>query len=282
MTRKGTAVIEHHIQVDNARPIRKPQYRVPYSLREEMKTQIENMFQNGVIRESNFPWAAPALLVPKRSTDGKPKFRFCVDFRALNSVTKFDTYPLRVFDAAISIFHSSKYYSVLDCYSGFWQINIKEEHKEKTGFSVPSGHYEFNRLPVGLTNRTLSFQRLMDIVLKNLVGTECFFFVDYVIIFSKSAQEHALRMENVPQRFDRANLQLHPGKFIFAQPQVNYLGFVLSEQGVAASPDKIKAVKNYTSPRKLRTFEHFWAWLRFIENLWTISPTKPSPFTEVT
>jgi len=171
---KGTTVIEHQIIVDNARPIRKPQYRVPYSLREEMKTQVENMLQKGVIRESNSPWAAPALLVPKRSTDGKPKFRFCVDFRALNSVTKFDTYPLPVFDEATSTLHGSKYYSVLDCYSGFWQINIKEEHKEKTGFSVPSGHYEFNRLPFGLSNSPSSFQRLMDIVLKNLVGTECF------------------------------------------------------------------------------------------------------------
>ena len=109
------------------------------TLREEMKTQVENMLQKGVIRECNSPWSAPALLVPKRSTDGKPKFRF-VDFRALNSVTKFDTYPLPVFDEATSTSHGSKYYSVLNCYGGFWQINIKEEHKEKTGFSVPSGH----------------------------------------------------------------------------------------------------------------------------------------------
>jgi len=99
---KETAVIGHQILVDNARPIRKPQYRIPYSLREEMKTQVENMLQKGVIRESNSLWSAPALLVPKRSTDGKPKFRFCVDFRALNSVMKFDTYPLPIFDKATS------------------------------------------------------------------------------------------------------------------------------------------------------------------------------------
>jgi len=133
-------VIEHQILVDNARPIRKTQYRVPYSLREEMKTHVENILQKGVIRESNSPWSAPALLVPKRSTDEKPKFRICVDFRALNSVTKFDTYQLPIFDEAMSNLHGSKYYSVLDCYSGFWQINIKEEHKEKTGFTVPSRH----------------------------------------------------------------------------------------------------------------------------------------------
>ena len=85
----------------------------------------------------------------------------------------------------------------------------------------------------------------MDVVLKNLVGTECWVFIDDVIIFSKSAQKHAQRLENVLQRFDKANLQLHPGKCVFAQPQVQYLGFVLSEKGVSASPDKVKAVRDY-------------------------------------
>jgi hypothetical protein len=89
---KGTDVIEHQILLDDTRPTRKPQYRVPYSLRKEMQTQVEEMLKKGVIRESNSPWAAPALLVTKKSTYGKPKFRFCVDFRSLNSVTKFDTY----------------------------------------------------------------------------------------------------------------------------------------------------------------------------------------------
>jgi hypothetical protein len=131
-------------------------------------------------------------------------------------VTKFDTYPLPIFEETTSTLYGSKFYSVLDCYSGFWQINIKEEHKERTAFSVPSGHYEFNRLPFGLSNSPSSFQRLMDIVLKNLVGTECCVSIDDNVIYSKSAQEHALRMENVLQRLDKANLQLQPGKCVCA------------------------------------------------------------------
>jgi len=82
----------------------------------------------GVIRESTSPWSAPATLVPKKSADGKPKFRFYVDFLALNSVTKFDTYPLPVFEETTSNLHGCKYYRVLDRYSFFWQIGIKEEH----------------------------------------------------------------------------------------------------------------------------------------------------------
>ena len=103
-----------------------------------MEQQVQKMLKNGVIRESNSPWSAPSILVPKRSLDGKPKFRFCVEFRALNAVTKFDSYPLSRFDEATASLHGSKYFTVLDCYSGFWQVNIKEEHKERTGFSVPS------------------------------------------------------------------------------------------------------------------------------------------------
>ena len=127
-------------------------------------------------------------------------------------MTKFDTYPLPVFEETTSNLHGSKHYSVLDCYSGVWQISIMEEHKECTGFSVPFGHYEFNKLLFGLLNSPSSFQRLMDVVLKDLVGTECWVFIDDVIIFSRSVHEHAQRLENVLQRFEKANLQLHPGK----------------------------------------------------------------------
>jgi hypothetical protein len=123
-----------------------------------METQVQNMLKKGVIRESSSPWSAQAILVPKKSLDGKPKYLFCVDFRSLNAVTKFDTYPLPLFEQTTSTLAGSKYFSVLDCYSGFWQINIREQDKEKTAFTVPSGHYEFNRLCYGLSNSPATFQ----------------------------------------------------------------------------------------------------------------------------
>ena len=128
---RATDVVEHQIELEDTRPIRRPQYRVPFALRGEMKAQVENMLAKGVIRESSSPWSAPAILVPKKSADGKPKYRFCVDFRALNAVTKFDPYCLPVFEESTSTLFGSNYFTVLDCYSGFWQVNIKEEHKEK-------------------------------------------------------------------------------------------------------------------------------------------------------
>ena len=279
---KGTNIIEHEILVGDARPIRRPQYRTPFALRDEMKAQVENMLRKGVVRPSSSPWTSPAILVPKRSPDGKPKFRFCVDFRALNSVTKFDSYPLPVFEETTANLFGSRYFSVLDCYSGFWQVSIKEEHRERTAFTVPSGHYEFNRLPFGLSNSPASFQRLMDVVLKDLVGPECWVFIDDLIVFSKTAEEHAQRLENVLQRLDQANLQLHPGKCEFARPRVKYLGYVLSSDGVSASADKVKAVKEYPVPKSARDVRAFLGLCSFYRRLVPNFAQVSKPLTTLT
>jgi hypothetical protein len=249
-------VVEHRIITGDAQLIRKAQYRVPFALREEMESQVQDMLKKGVIRESNSPWSAPVILVPKKSTDGKPKYRFCVDFRALNALTKFDSYPLPRFEETTSTLAGSKYFSVLDCYLGFWQIEICEEDKEKTAFTVPSGHYEFNRLSYGLSNSPASFQRLVD-VLKNLTGTECWVFIDDVIVYAKTAEEHAQRLANVLERFERANLQLQPEKCEFAKDQVNYLSHVISSKGIEASPDKVKAIQEYPVPKTVKEVRAF-------------------------
>jgi len=104
-----------------------------------MKTR-RKMLKQGVIRDSDSPWSAPAILVSKKSLDGKPNFRFCVDFRALNTVSKFNPYPFPAMDEAVSTFFGSKYFSVLDGFSGFLQASIGEDHRERTAFTVPSGH----------------------------------------------------------------------------------------------------------------------------------------------
>jgi len=114
---------------------------------------------------------------------------------------------------------------------------------------VPSGHYEFIRLPFGLSNSPANFQRLMDTILKNLVGTECYIYLDDCVIFSNTAEEHARKLERVLQRFDQANLQLHPGKCAIAQPKVKYLGFELSDKGVSATANKVEAIKGYPKPK---------------------------------
>jgi hypothetical protein len=213
---RGTDLIEHRIITGDAKPIRKAPYRVQFALKKEMDNLVQDMLNKGVIEESNSPWNAPAILVPKKLLDGKPKYRFCVNFRALNAVTQFDTYPLPLIEQGSSAMHGSKYFSTIDMYSGFWQVKIAPEDKIKTAFSTPSGYYHFQRLPYGLSNSTSSFQRLMDVVLRNLTGEFCYVFIDDILVFADTIEEHARRLDKVLQHFEKANLLLQPGKCTFA------------------------------------------------------------------
>jgi len=123
-----------------------------------------------------------------------------------------------------------------------------------TGLSVPSRHYELNRLQCGLSNSPANFQRLTDMVLRNVIRIECSVFVD-ILVLSSSAKEYARMPEKVFQRFDEANLHLHPGKCAFAQCQVQYVGYILSENGISPSPEKVKPVKQYPTLKMLGTSE---------------------------
>jgi len=273
---KATNIVEYEIPVGYTPPIRRPPCRTPYALRDEMETLVEKMLQ-GAIRESGSTWSAPAILVPKKSLDGKPKYRFSVHFRNLNVLRKFNPYPLPAMDEAASTLFGSKYFSVLDCFSGFLQVSIKEGHRERTAFTVPSGHYEFTGLPFGLASSPSNFQRLMDTVLKNLVGTEFYIYLDDCVISSSTAEEHTGRLKHILQRFDKANLQLHPGKCVIVQPNFKYLGFELSDKGVSVTADKVEAIKGYPKPKNARDVRAFIGlasfYRRFVPNF--AETTKP-------
>jgi hypothetical protein len=177
--------------------------------------------------------------------------------------------------------YGSKYFSVVDSFSGFWQFRIAEKDKIKTAFCTPSGHFQFQRLPYGLSNSPASFQRLMDIVSRNLTGKERWVYIDDVIIFSGSIDEHERRLERVLQRFEKANVRLQPQKFFFAQTQVEYLGCVVSREGIKPSPEKTKAVRNYPTPLTVKEVRSF-VWLApFYRRLIPKFPEKAKPLTEL-
>jgi hypothetical protein len=246
-----------------------------------MEHQVQKMLNKGIIEESNFPWSAPAILVPKKSLDGRPKYRFCVDFRALNAVMQFDSYPLPLIEQESSALHGSEFFSIIDMFSGFWQVKIAQENKMKTPFSTQSGHYHFQSLPYGLSNSTASFQRLMDVILRNLTGEFCFVFIDDVLVFADTIEEHAHRLDMVLQCFEKANLLLQPEMCNFALPQVNYLGYVVSREGVAASPDKIKSVRQYPVPKDAKEVTSFLGLVSFYRRLVLKFAEIAKPFTQL-
>ena len=247
-----TSVVQHEI-VTEGRPIRQPVRRVPAALQEVVETEVRNMLQLGVVRPSHSPWSSPIVMVRKK--DGS--WRFCVDFRKLNAVTHRDAYPLPRIDATLDTLHGAKLFTTLDLASGYWQVEVKEEDKEKTAFSTPQGHFEFNKMPFGLTNAPATFQRLMECILAGLTGDECLIYIDDIVVFSRTFLEHLQRLRRVFQRLRDASLRLKPPKCKFARKEVHYLGHIVSAEGVRTDPDKTKAVKEYPIPHDVKQLRQF-------------------------
>jgi hypothetical protein len=165
-----TDVAEHSIDTGNSKPERQKPYRLPHAAQQEVENQINNMLKNNVIEESKSPWCSPIILVKKKSDDPSKKqvYRFCIDFRKLNAVTVKDRYPLPRIDDTVDALGGAVYFSTLDLASGYWQIPLAEEDRDKTAFCANSKLYHFKVMPFGLCNAPSTFQRLMDNILRNL------------------------------------------------------------------------------------------------------------------
>ena len=237
-----TKMVQHQIITEGA-PIRQQVRRIPVALQEVVDTEVKKMLELGVVRQSHSPWSSPTVMVRKK--DGS--WRFCVDFRKLNAVTHRDAYPLPRIDSTLDTLKGSTLFTTLDLTSGYWQVEVKEEDKEKTAFSIPQGHFEFNKMPFGLTNAPATFQRLMECILAGLVGEECLIYIDDIVILSRTFLEHLQRLRNVFQRLRDASLKLKTPKCKFARKEVQYLGHIVSADGVRADPGKTKAVVEYQS-----------------------------------
>ena len=247
-----TSTVKHGIKT-SASPIRQPQRRLPVALKSVVQQEVTKMLNQGVIRPSNSPWASPVVLVRKK--DGT--WRFCIDFRKLNSVTHRDAYPLPRIDATLDSLAGAKFFTTLDLASGYWQVELEEEDKEKTAFTTPQGLFEFNVMPFGLTNAPATFQRLMECVLAGLTPEHSLIYLDDIIIFSATFQEHLNRLRGVLDRLLRAGLRLKTSKCQFARKEVRYLGHIVSEHGIYPDPQKIEAVEKLPAPRSTKELRQF-------------------------
>lgn len=248
-----TNVVEHAINTGTAAPIRQPPRRLPLGKREIERTEVQKMLERGVIEPSSSAWSSPVVLVTKR--DGTP--RFCLDYRKLNDVTIKDAYPLPRVDDCIDALAGAKYFSSLDLNSGFWQVAMKPEDKEKTAFSTTLGLYQFNVMSFGLANAPSTFERLMENVLRGLQWIECLLYMDDIIVPCTTVEEGLVRLEHVFQRLQNACLKCKPSKCVFFQKQVKFLGHLVSEEGVATDPEKISAVKSWPIPRNAKEVKSF-------------------------
>ena len=249
-----TNLVEHEINLDDPTPFKDPYRRIPPAMFEEVRQHLKEMLDAGAIRESQSPYSSNVVLVRKKDNS----LRFCIDYRKLNSRTIPDAYSLPRIDETIDSLSGSKYFSKLDLRSGYWQVEIKESDKYKTAFSVgPLGFLECNRMAFGLTNAPATFQRLMERCMGEYHLKECLIYLDDIIIFSKTFDEHITRLENVFKQLEKHGLKLKASKCEFFKSQVQYLGHIVSDEGIQTDPDKIAALKDWPAPTNIKELRSF-------------------------
>lgn len=273
-----TNQIKHEINTTDENPIFTKSYRYPHVHKQEVKTQISKMLGQGIIQPSVSPWSSPVWVVPKKmDASGKQKWRIVIDYRKLNEKTIGDKYPLPNISDLLDQLGKCEYFTTLDLASGFHQIEIDKKDIPKTAFSVENGHYEFVRMPFGLRNAPATFQRVMDNIMSGIQNEKCLIYMDDVIIYSSTLNEHMNRLKEVFFRLRKYNLKIQPDKCEFLRKEVSYLGHIITEKGVKPNPDKVAAVQRFPVPKNQKEIKSFLGmagyYRRFIPNFAKI--TKP-------
>lgn len=271
-----TDIVMHEIHTKNEAPINTKSYRYPEALKGEVNKQINKMLKDDVIKPSHSPWNSPIWVVPKKlDASGEKKWRVVVDYRKLNEVSIGDSYPLPQITEILDQLGHSKYFTTLDLASGFHQIKMHPKDAPKTAFTVPQGHFEYNRMPFGLKNAPATFQRLMNSVLTGLQGNRCFVYLDDVVIHADNLENHNRKLKEVFERFSNCNLKLQPDKCEFLKREVMYLGHLITENGVKPDPNKISAIENFPIPKNCKDIKGFLGlagyYRRFIPNFSSLS-----------
>lgn len=228
-------------------------YRVPQHQKQEMEDQIKKLLAAHFIRHSQSPYAAPVILVKKKDNS----MRLCTDFRKLNSVTVKNKFPIPVIEDLLDELHGAKYFSKLDLRAGYHQIRMHPDDIHKTAFRTFLGHFEYLVMPFGLSNAPGTFQALMNSIFGPYLRKFVLVFFDDILIYSKSLKEHMEHIEIVLKLLKENQLCAKLSKCVFAVQQVEYLGHVISADGVATDPQKIKAIVDWPIPdnvTKLRSF----------------------------
>ena len=251
------------INTGSSPPIRQRAYRTPLAKREIVNREIDTMLRDKIIRPSSSPYASPITLVPKK--DGTT--RFCVDYRKLNQATIKDSHPLPLIQDIFDQLSGAKYFSTLDLKSGYWQIPVAKRDIKKTAFICHSGLYEFLRMPFGLANAPAIFQRTMERVLHGLIGKTCLVYLDDLVVFGTTPEDHLANLRLVFERLRKFNLTVKPSKCSFNKTEILLLGYVIDKNGIRSNPAKVAAIRDLPPPTKVSEVRTFLGMSGYYRNL---------------
>jgi hypothetical protein len=266
--------VSHHIDLIPGDSLpNKAAYRLTPQENEEIKKQVQELLDKGLVRESLSPSVVPTVLSPKK--DGG--WRMCIDSRAISKITIRYRFPLPRMDDLMDCLSGANFFSKVDLKSGYHQIHMREGDEWKIAFKTNEGLYEWLVMPFGLTNAPSTFMRLMNEVLKEFIGKFVVVYLDDILIFSKTKAEHLKHLAIVMKRLQQEKLLINMKKSSFIKTKLIYLGFVISANELRMDPDKVEVIKNWPSTRnvfEVRSFHGLASFYqKFIRNFSGISAT---------
>ena len=246
-----TNLIVHDVDVGDATPVKQHPYRVNPEKLEVLRSEIKYMLDNDIIEPSSSNWSSPCVLIPKPDKT----FRFCTDYRKVNTFTKSDSFPIPRIDDLIDRIGDATYITKIDLLSGYWQVPLSDRAKEISAFVTPDGLYQYKVMPFGMKNAPATFQRMIN----NLIADQenCNAYIDDVIIYSKDFLHHVKQLRSLFEKLSKANLTVNLNKSEFCHAHVEYLGHVVGQghiKPVTAKVEAIKALPTPTDRKQLRRF----------------------------
>lgn len=249
-----TNAVKHQIKLSDSTPFKQRYRKIPPSMYEEVRQHLQHLLRAGIIRKSQSPFSSNVVLVRRKNGS----LRLCVDFRFLNLRTIKDSYALPRIDDLLDGLSGSKYFSVLDLKSAYMQVEIEEDHKEYTAFTVgPLGFYQFERMPFGLCNSPATYQRLMDEVLGDLNHRICQVYLDDIVITGLTFEDHLERLGLVFGKLKDSGMKVAPKKCQLFKEEVQYVGHIVTADGVRADPAKTDKIQSWPTPSNVSQLQSF-------------------------
>lgn len=253
-----TKKIKHRIITQNEIPVYTKSYRYPVVHRQEVDEQIEEMLKQNIISPSTSPYNSPLWIVPKKlDNSNRQQWRLVIDYRKLNEITISDKFPIPNIEEIFDKLGKCQYFSTIDLAKGFHQIELYEADRAKTAFSTSNGHYEFNRMPFGLKNAPSTFQRLINFVLKDFINKTCVVYLDDILIFSTSIDEHILSLRQIFKQIQDNNLKIQINKCSFCDNYTKFLGHVVEAGAIRPDPQKTEIIKKIEIPKTQTQIKSF-------------------------
>ena len=248
-----TKLVKHKINTKGA-PINIKPRRQPANLEEKINEAIKNLKENGIIRKCNSAWNTPLVCIWKKE---RKDIRLCMDFRQLNLITDRQAFPMPNVGEMLDRLHGARYFSSIDLGNAYYQIELEEESQEKTAFSTKEGQYCFTRMPFGIAAAPGTFQEMMTKVLEGMETNGTVVYLDDILIFSRSEEEHYRIIKEVLERIKEAGLRINPEKCHLFKKELKFLGHIISEEGIKTDPNKIVAIKTFDRPKCIKNLRSF-------------------------